>query len=56
MTGSPGTGSPESESQLNFKQISYLFTRKSSYLEQSLICVNSFRCSLHPRPRPQKSM
>lgn len=52
MTGSPGTGSPESESQFNFKQISYLFTRKSSYLEQSLICVNSLRCALHPRPRP----
>lgn len=53
MTGSPGTGNPESESQFNFKPIS-LFTRKSSYLEQSLICVNSSKCSLHPRPKPSQ--
>lgn len=49
MTGFPGTGNPESESLFNFKTISYLFTRKSSYLEQSLICINSCKCSLHPK-------
>lgn len=52
MTGSPETGNPESVSQFHFKPISYLFTRKSTYLEQSLICINSFKCSLHLRPRP----
>lgn len=33
-------------------QYSTYLLEKSSYLEQSLICVNSFKCSLHPRPRP----
>lgn len=50
--GSPGIRNPESESQLNFKTISYLFTRKPSYLEQSLICINSCKCSLHPKLSP----
>jgi len=30
MTGSIGTGNPESESQFNYKTTSSLFTRKSS--------------------------
>lgn len=56
MTGFPGTGNPESESLFNFKTISYLFTRKSSYLEQSLICINSCKFSLHPKLiTPQKT-
>lgn len=49
---SPGIRNPESESQFNFKTISYLFTRKPSYLEQSLICINSCKCSLHPKVSP----